>query len=77
VPVLVFVFVPPRVRVRVRVLLELARAAGWIAENTLMWCDLLFGDGHDATSVPGSASLHAGKEQGKSRSTLNAHLGES
>jgi hypothetical protein len=34
--VLVFVLVPPRVRVRVRVLLELARAAGWIAENTLM-----------------------------------------
>jgi hypothetical protein len=32
--------VPP-VRVRVRVLLELARAAGWMLENTLMCCDLL------------------------------------
>jgi hypothetical protein len=32
----VLVRVRPRVRVRVRVLLELARAAGWMAEKTLM-----------------------------------------
>jgi hypothetical protein len=40
VPVFVLVLVRPPVRVRVRVLLELARAAGWTAENTPM-SDLL------------------------------------
>jgi hypothetical protein len=40
--VLVLVPVRPRVRVRVQVLLELARAAGWIAENTLMSATSLF-----------------------------------
>jgi hypothetical protein len=34
--VLLLVLVRPRVRVRVRVLLELARAAGWMAVKTLM-----------------------------------------
>jgi hypothetical protein len=39
--VLVLVPVPPPVRVRVRVLLELARAAGWMAENTVIaWTSL-------------------------------------
>jgi hypothetical protein len=65
VPVLVFVPDRPRVRVRVRVLLELARAAGWIAENTLMSATSSFGDGCDATRGPGSARERERKDLAK------------
>ena len=56
--------VRPRVRVRVRVLLELARAAGWIAENTLMLRPPCV-DGGDATRGPGSVREREWKDLAK------------